>query len=445
MVREAPVNFRSVVGNSDVHVLFNLEKAGASLREWGKIASATVGGMGLEAAMGAEAELAMVAMQMYGRLAEMLLEDGRLLAASIEFSSRGLGLDFAVTFKPESEVGRLIRRGPPAHDAMHWLPDRSFLIAGNIDFTGVEIGDLFGRFRAGLPEETQNHWMTNLVGHQAMMMAWARRGAHVMYWPEGGAAGITGGSGGAGGSAGLESFTVTEMGEDAQRALISFRRSLGTMSGVRLPAGPAGDGEARPMFRTTYRPAALTIDGVTVDFFSVQTLMELGGHEGMPEPLADLLGSLGGGGDTVGSVMIKDGRMVVASTQNAAALRRMLAQVGQQQGGLGARRDLANLRRLALHQPANAELMINLQEVTQFYRMLAPILGLPAVEVPRQMPPIMLALATDEAAISGRIFSPTPLNRFLGGIIGAVAAEQMQPQRPAPARDGDRPPRPPSF
>ncbi|MCC5827961.1 MAG: hypothetical protein JJU36_00810 [Phycisphaeraceae bacterium] len=433
-VRQSASTVRRVVSDGDLSILVRLDLLGERSREGLRSAfEAQEDMLAMLAGSPTQAQMSRTMLRFYLGVFELVLRDGRTAVATLDVSARGLGLNMGIEFKADSPSAKIARRTARSGGGLHWISDQPFLIAAGGDFSGLNLSELVAEVRQLMPEELQGTWFVRLLEAQSAMMGTAEQGAAAVLLPQGGITQLAMG--------GVDSFSVIRV-SDPNRAMMGFRRSLGVLAGARAE----GDMEDEPerLFRTNYQPNALSIAGTPVDFFSIESLLKTPEVEDLPGPLAGMLAGAERSGPIRGAVAIKDGHLILATTQARSTLERIIGQAGNSAGGVGSRAELVRLRQIGLNQPASFEAMLSVREIGEIFSTLAPFLGLPKIEVPPQMPPILFAVALDDGAFSARIFTATAVNRFLGSVIKLAAPAERSPEPQTPA-DDSRPPRPPAF
>jgi len=357
-----------------------LQQANAQARQMGQM------GMDAEAVKSMQASYAM-----YAGVAKAVLRDaaGGLMALSL--TPRGNAMSFAVQFKPDTPLARMFPGGGDGPTTMLAdLPDKPYIFAGAMDAQAMDMGLIVEELLKHLPAE-EEAGMLKMTRQSLPMLKDVKGWAGAFYAPA------------PGGAMGMFNMLQVAYVEDAAAYLKQTRQQTQQMDGMTMPAGVGG----QMTFRTTYQEKAMEIEGTPVDQYSVT--MQL--PPDMQQSMTWLLMMMGGSGYG-GYIAAKDNAVISTTVTDPNLITAGLKAVGAG-AGIGADPALAELRQDALPEALAMEGYLSLVGIARTANPMMQMFGMPAVNVPADLPPIAFGLGVENSGLAYRMYVPNATVKFL--------------------------------
>jgi hypothetical protein len=337
---------------------------------------------------------------------------------------------------PEGSSAASVLTGKPGGDLREKfvaLPNRPFLMAMAMDFSGVDVAALTRQMVDALPETAE--------AERTMYEAWlpmaeqTRGGTAGMYVPTQPAMGLSG----------MFDIAATYDVEDAERFVKDFAAYAEKIDGVGMPMPVVGDdGEmttADLVTRASVTPGALTIEGVDLAAWTMR--------QEMPAEVLQQMGPMGGMMQQAydGYVGGKGGTAYLTTGRDAGLMRSLIAGDGQ---GLTADGPTG---RVLGDDPLPDRAMVglvSLQGIGDLANNFLPIFGMAPIQVPADLTPINAGMGTSSGQMVVELNLPIDsaafvvqqamqLQAMMGGGMGGPGGPSGGPKSPG---GGGAPPAP---
>lgn len=394
---------------SDVAVIVNMDAVRVyvpqMIEEMKKKAKEQAANMG---AQGANVE---AQAQVAAWLFETAANDARAVVAGAKTGAMGVALDMAANFTEGSYFGKAFASGGKPGALLGKLPAQDYLLAGAIDTStaGVRqfITDLVARAAAASDKP-------DAVKAASAVLTEAEGHAMAVGFPKGGV------------MAGLLTSTISfTKAKDPAAAVAALRQSIVAMD---------GQGAQGVSFKSSYTENAAKVGETAVDTWSFRLAGPNDNNQGYAQFMQIIFGSAEG---ATGYVAKTNEGVYRTYSKNSELLGRALA--------LNAA-DAMSANKLAgqvaeqLPQNRLAEGYIGtrsiLDALTPFIAMTG--MPIPMEKVPEQLPPVGVAIASDNGAARFKVFVPAPVIK-VGAMIATSVQEQMHQMEDGEAQpDGDK-------
>ncbi|RMD62004.1 MAG: hypothetical protein D6824_07325 [Planctomycetota bacterium] len=312
-------------------------------------------------------------------------------AAVVGFTAESLGatLDIALAFKPGTDAFTTLQARGDAHTLLTRLPDQPFLFAGAGDFSSDTVRDLFQRLSAVAGQG-------NEAGPFAEGLATGL--AFAVYTTQGGL--LTG----------LFANSLQYIASKEPAAAIeSLRKSIEALG----QANP-------PLFTGTFEENAAEVAGVKAHRWSMTMQPGAAGFGQQQQALGALFGSMGLSGYVAA---LQDGALQSIGPDTATLEKAIRLAKGD--GASLADNALVTGVSQKLPAPRTGEGFVNVGELLkQALFVAATFLGQVNVQIPPDLPPVGVALQTDQGTARVTTFAPAPVIHTVTQLLQTLQAMQ---------------------
>ncbi|NBC11072.1 MAG: hypothetical protein GVY24_04955 [Planctomycetes bacterium] len=357
-----------------------LQQANAQAQQMGQM------GMDAEAVKSMQASYAM-----YAGLAKTVLRDAAGGLMTLGLTPRGNAITFALQFKPDTPLAQMFPGGGEGPSRMLTdLPDKPYIFAGAMDARGMDTALIVEELLKHLPAE-EDAGMLKMTRQSLPMLKDVKGWAGAFYAPA------------PGGAMGMFNMLQIAYVDDPAAYMKQTRQQTQQMNGMTMPAGAGG----QMTFTTTYQEKAMEIEGTPVDQYSVTMQLPPAMQQSMM-PLMMMMGGSGYGGyiaakdDAVLSTTVTDPNLITAGLKAVGA-----------GAGIGADPALAELRDEALPDALAMEGYLSLTGIARTANPMMQMFGMPAVNVPADLPPIAFGLGVEDSGLAYRVYVPNATVKFL--------------------------------
>lgn len=371
-------------------------------------------------------------MQAYIDGAKAVLNSSVAALAALELEDQGLGLTQTLSYKPDSVLAKVFIGGQSqARQELTRLPDQPFILAGAVDTNALAIGYVVESLLAALPKQEQDNPVLKLYLQSLPMLQQTRGVASAWYAPTD--AGMMGGSL-------FKALTLYRVDDPAQYLQVN-KQYLTSLNEQLIQAAPGADpAQTAPAmsFTTTYTENALQIDGVSVDQYSVQMNLPMEAMpQEMPPPMQMLMTSM----SSYSGYIAAQGDHVIMTMSTDPLLVKEAIKTVKEPSGVGAAGAISQIRQQALPPNAAVEMYVSLQGIAQAANLfLVAFTGGQPIDVPADVPPMVMGLGIETQSVAGRVYVPTRTIRFITDQVQHFQNQMMQQMGPEMGPQGAPPP-----
>ncbi len=377
--------------DSDVMVVANVQSLSEFIEEG---LDSMQDQMGMAAMAGMPPEQLEMATAMMTELSERLLRDGRSGLMGLNLAEGGLGIDFGANFAADSETAGYFQNEGNPSSFMAQMPSMPFLFAMAMDYSSAGIRSLITDVAA----------MAEDAGGGGGMMGGANF-VHLLEESTGQAQliGVTPGLFTGGLFANAISFTAAQNPDDLGDLLRGLYADM--------------DGEVIGgiEFETSYEQAAVNVDGVDLDSWSIDMRVDPNDPNAMQaqQALQGQMMLMGGGGPQGYIAKSKTG-LYQTMSRNSELVSKALK---TNQGNSMASND--RIKAAAEHLPANRimEGYLDVGEVINLVGSFAAMMGAEIPEIDAAMSPVAMAMTGDNGGMRFRTYVPADVITTIMGVI----------------------------
>jgi hypothetical protein len=322
---------------------------------------------------------------------------------SLSLNEQAMGLTISMVAKPDTDLADLLTPTGNPNDAranrlLTSAPDRAFIYAAAIDHDASGLVKLLKPVLEALQQQPQG---ISAYFYQSLSKLGNALGtANVFYAPTDPGSMLSGGL--------LQTLTLYQV-ADGAGFVKQHREATEAMRDLTLPLALPGDttSQAELSFDTTYTPAALNIEGVSVDQYQVTA--------NLPPELTRqfntafmFIANSGYGG----YVAHKDDTVVLTTATEPQFISRALRSVGSGEG-IGSAGPVARVRDELLPHNASVQAYLSLAGIAQSANLFLPMFAdMQTIDVPDALPPLAFGAASRDGGVSLRLVVPTETAAF---------------------------------
>lgn len=326
------------------------------------------------------------------------LAQAQTIVQTLNMTDQGVAVAMAIHAKPNSSLAAMVGPGSSqASDVLAKLPDQAFVLAGAIDTDMLDVSQLLSSAAEARPGP-----LGETLAGMAQLVDQIQSTASALYSPEADAfAGSL-----------LNVLNVYQV-ADGEAFVESFEQFLRSLAGKQVPV-LNGLGQS-----------------VAIDVNYVRNAFELEGHQidqyelrlNIPQTLIDQTPALALlAAPQQGYITTKDNFLLMTSRLDAQILRRGLRAMDQA-SGIGSTGTISAERSIAMPANAAVEMFISLSGMAEAYNAWASLVGRDALNVPLDLPPVVVGVAVDNRVLATRVYAANRTIRW--------AAETVRKLRPA--------------
>ncbi len=425
----------TVLDGSDAAIYLNVEKAGPTITALiEQITQQVEANMAMSGSPNAEQTQQIFGM--YAAAASAVLRDSSSILLTMDVADTGIGMHKLVRIKSGSALAGYFPGGKStAASQLARLPKQPYIFAASVDCKAIDMSKVYATMgaqnNAAIQQMLGPAWQTavDLVGKTDVA-------SFVFYTPDQMA--MMSGSL-------LNMLTVVQT-ADGTAFVDLLHKYMDQLNGMTVPMAPAagaadqgagGEGQqpAGPAmtYSTTYKSAALNLNGVSVDQFQVQTVMP----PEMMQQMGPMAGFLNAFMSYRGFIASKDNQVVVTTSADPQMVTNAMDTAAKAEG-IGFDGAIADQRHNNLPGNSAMECYIDLGGIASFANQFIQMFGQPPLVVPDGLPPIAMAMSVDGDTLHGRLYVPTAAVQFATASFMQLQAT-MNPQRGQPAPGGPAP------
>jgi hypothetical protein len=221
------------------------------------------------------------------------------------------------------------------------------------------------------------------------------------------------------------SFTMVK---DPQAYLTEVKKSYEAMNGKTISG---------LTFKTTYTPAASTIEGIKVDSYTVTQTADPNNQEAQQALM--MQGMMGGGGPSAGMYAPVEGGVVATYSKNNLLMKEAITTAGNAQGVASA--DEVKMLQAYLPADRTMEGYIGVKPVMEMALGAMMMFGMEMdVQLPEKISPVAFGATTNDGAFRARIFIPHDVLTALGQVGESMQQGMQQDMMPgAEEEEGQAP------
>lgn len=352
-------------------------------------------------------------MPLYASAAKSVLQSSEGVVFALDISEHGVGITKAANFKADSAVMKYLPGGNGnIGSVLARLPQSSYIAAAAFDAEAIAFSDLM---EAAINAMPQDNAQFELYRKALPMVKQIQQYAGVFYTPAPDAM-MTG--------TGALNMLQTYKVKDSAGYMQQTKEYIKSLNGTELPimGMPMAAGGQPPAmtYNTSYTDNALQLDGVQVDQYSMQVqmpqemMMQMGPAAGFMQMFTNF----------TGYAAQADGYYLASTTLDQQLMAKGLA-TGKTGDGMGTGDTLSQVREKAIPDGAIAEAYISLGGIIETVGPMAMMFGVPAIEVPQDLPPVAMGLGVDGTSAAGRLYVPNDTTRFIIGTAKDIQAQMM--------------------
>ncbi|MCC6679798.1 MAG: hypothetical protein IT445_02745 [Phycisphaeraceae bacterium] len=440
-----------VLDGSDAAIYLNLEKAGPTIAAMiEQVMQQVEANMAMSGAP--SSQQAQQVFSMYAAAARAVINDSSSILLTMDVADSGIGLHKLVRIKSGSTLAGYFPGGKStAASQLARLPKQPYIFAASVDCKAIDLAKVYTTMgqqdNAAMQQMLGPAWDTavELVGKTEVA-------SFVFYTPDQMA--MMSGS--------LMNVLTVVQTADGPAFVGLLRQYMEQLNGMSVPIAPAptsespapasespapasaetapaeGQPSAQPAapamtYSTTYKPGALTLSGVSVDQFQIQTVMP----PEMMQQMGPMAGFVNAFMSYRGFIASKDKQVVVTTSADPQMVTNTL-DVAATAEGIGFDGAIADQRHNNLPGNSAMECYIDLGGIASFANQFITMFGQPPLVVPDGLPPIAMAMSVDGDTLHGRFFVPTTAVQFATASFMQLQAG-MNPQQGQPAPGGPAP------
>ena len=381
-------------------------------------------------------------MSLYAQAGTTLVRDTHVVMLAANISDKGIRLSHAAQFKPDSFLGKALKNGSPAAALLSKAVNQNYLFASSINTKGIDLKSLLGEAQTQLAKvskdakESQMGWMLDMFKDMIPVYENVTGLTQTMYLasqPQ----------------MGTPLFNVVSIIEssDAKGFRSGLKKAMAALNNVKMAApagpGPGMDGAVEGIsYTTSYTDNALQIEGVNVDQFAWQMQLPPAAMENNPAlPFMMMMGAMGQTG-----YVAQSGNFIVSTTTTDTAILGSSLKMLSSSDGLGSDKLIAEARRSALPENAMMEGYFNLAGLATLANSFIPMMGMPPIQVPADLPPVAMGVSLNDSALVGHTHVPMSVMTFVRDTVQQMqGGPQQQPQSGSAPRRRQGPGNAPPF
>ena len=386
-------------GESDVFVCVDVNSFQDQIRQTMQQISGGLMAMAMQTGHDVGPQMAMVE-----ALRDRIIGDGQVAFLAFDLGESGFGVDAGMQFKEGSDTAVLLRDPGDASRLIARLPDKPFLFAAAVDASSPSARELAmamsGFQKMGIPGLNPNELNTKgtamLLGEiPGGLMSGMLLGASTIYFDT----------------------------DDSAALAAQMKSSIEAINGQTV------EGVA---YTTSYEAGAGSVDGVSLDGYSVQ--MDAG--DAMNMQMKSMMQMFFGAGNNgpAGFVAKADKGVVVTMAKNS-TLAGEAIKAANGADGLGAN---ASIKSVAAELPSGrtAEVYLGVGKLAEMaFSVMAMQMGPVDIEIPEDLAPVGIGVASQQGGVDIRLFAPTSVLELVQSINEAMNANQA----PGPPEEGSGP------
>lgn len=327
---------------------------------------------------------------MYAAVAKTILRDASGGLMTMGLTPKGNAMSFGLQFKTDSPLAKMFPGGGNGPGAMLAdLPDKPYIFAGAADAKAMDMGLIVEELLKHLPQEDAG--MLEMTRESLPMLKDVKGWAGAFYAPA------------PGGAMGMFNMLQIAYVDDPAAYIRQTRTQTEKMNGMTMPAGAGGE----MTFNTTYQEKAMEIEGTAVDQYSVTMVLPPDMQQSMM-PLMMIMGGSGYGG----YIAAKENAVISTTVTDPNLITAALKAVGTG-AGIGADPALAELRKDALPEGLAMEGYLSFIGIARTANPMMQMFGMPAINVPADLPPVAFGLGVEDQGLTYRIYVPHATVKFL--------------------------------
>lgn len=344
---------------------------------------------------------------MYFQAIDAILTDGQAGVFALDMNDDGIGLTKAFQAKAGSTLAGYFPGGSGTGEALlKALPKQPYLMALSMDMKAINLAAIFEKVIAAMPADGDGGWLIKMYKDALPMMKMTKGSSWAWYAPP--AEQMMG--------PGLMNMVTLYDTTDGPGYLAASKAYFEGLNNVAIPMEELG---AQPLkFSTTYTPAAMNLEGVSVDQYGMSMALppELMEQMGPAAGMVMMMGGL----NYNGLLAAKDNRVVMSSSLDAAMMSSAILAAGKGDG-LGTEANLAAARANAVPPGGAMEMHISLEGILGTANGFMQMFAGQALPVPADLPPISMGMGVKDGGVAGRMYMPM---KSLKGIVDTANAAQ---------------------
>ncbi|MFP4144713.1 MAG: hypothetical protein ACLFV3_06180 [Phycisphaeraceae bacterium] len=387
--------------------------------------------------MAQQQEMALAMMQGYNEFIRTSLDSTTAAVVTLDITDQGVGITQAFDYREDSGLAELLPGSDQgAQTILDALPDQPYLFAAGVDTRALDLPAMLDTLFGNLSEEQAGFLAMNMQASQELLEN-ADGVASAWYPPAAGGMAM--------GGIPFNVINVYQV-EDGQQFVDQIQTYVTELNNQTVSLGPTMPGMGQQnqqggpsmTFRTSYTENAATIDGVEVDQYSFRVQLP---PEAMQQ-MGPAAGFLGGMLNYQGYVVALDHHAIQTTGTDLQLLKAAVA-AAQDQKGLGSQQAIQQIREQALPNNPALETYVSFDGIARMANNFMPMMGMPAIEVPENLPPVAYGGAIEDSSLAVRFYVPLDTAKFVRETIQQFqgpAGQPGQPVQPGQQPQGNEPP-----